>query len=167
MSGSQTVYKAKVACSVCPKLSQRKLDYWVDTGVIHPTEFIRTAEKGRSIFLFTFSDLVTIRLVCELRNQGITLDRIRRALQAMREDGEDLDAANWLLTDGKNLYRLTDNPQVIQSLSKGENGQFAFAMVALREMRARLKIDLEQKGDPHRRGSYLGDELPWSAYRAG
>lgn len=124
-------YKAEHVLAVCPGMTRRKLDYWVETGVIQPSRVLETNRRGRKYFLFSFDDLVRIRIVDGLRKSGVSLEAIREVVTRLtRLEGKRWQRA-WLVTDGRSLYRVTKDPAVLQSLSRQENGQLVFAMVAV------------------------------------
>lgn len=60
-------------------LTYRQLDYWDTIGLIHPSGS-RAAGSG-SRREYTFTDLVKLRTVAYLRSGGISLQKIRKALQ--------------------------------------------------------------------------------------
>jgi len=59
-------------------LQEARLRYWAQTGFIGPS--IR--KRGRSYY--TFQDLIGVRLAKELLDKGLTLQRVRRNLEALR-----------------------------------------------------------------------------------
>jgi len=128
---SQSLYKAEHVLAVCPGMTRRKLDYWVETGVIQPSRVLETNRRHRKYFLFSFDDLVRIRIVDGLRRSGVSLEAIREVVARLtRLEGKRWQRA-WLVTDGRNLYRVTNDPTILKSLSRKEDGQLVFAMVAV------------------------------------
>ncbi len=124
-------YKAEHVLATCPGMTRRKLDYWVETGVIQPSRVLETNRRRRKYFLFSFDDLVRIRIVDGLRRSGVSLESIRRVVARLtRLKGKRWQRA-WLVTDGRNLYQVTNDPSVLESLSRKENGQMLFAIVAV------------------------------------
>ncbi len=126
------VYKSEVVCRVCG-ISARMLGYWIARGLVAPTKFLETERRKRRVFLFTFQDLVRVRVVSSLRESGLSLQSIRRAVDQLRCPAEGSNAwdSTVLVTNGKDLFRCTDDPRWFTSLNKGERGQFVFAVVGL------------------------------------
>ncbi len=60
-------------------LNESRIRYWASTGIINPSG----SREGKR--LYTFVDLVSIRAAKELLEHGISLQRVRRNLQALRE----------------------------------------------------------------------------------
>jgi tetratricopeptide (TPR) repeat protein len=59
-------------------LQEARLRYWAQTGFIGPS----LRRRGR--FYYTFQDLIGVRLAKELLDKGLTLQRVRRNLDALR-----------------------------------------------------------------------------------
>src|SRR3990172_3299751 len=67
------------------KLSPERLRYWEKTGLVAPAR----AEDGRA--LYGFRDLVCVKTVLVLLENGVPLRRIRRSIEAIRERVPELD----------------------------------------------------------------------------
>jgi DNA-binding transcriptional MerR regulator len=136
------LYKSDVACDVCG-ITPRTLDYWVTTGVIAPSKGMRTKTHQRKYFLFTFEDLVRLKMVKGLRDAGASLGSIRTAISMLKEQPGSAWRKAWLITDGKSVFRPTNNVGILESLSKRESGQLAWSIIAVGKtqkwMRRKLK----------------------------
>ncbi len=117
-------------------LSQRCLDYWDDRAVISPS--VAADGKG-SERRYSFEDLVKLSVVKHLRDAGLSLQRIRKGLRALARTPEGKQALlrQRLITDGKSLHRLTDNPGFVEDVLKG--GQLVLSIVAVGKIEAELK----------------------------
>jgi DNA-binding transcriptional MerR regulator len=109
------------------------LDYWVTTGVVAPSRKVVT--ERRSFFFFDYETIVQVRMVAGLRQNGLPLQKVRRAVNEVRKDRRNLA---WLVTDGSKLYQLTNDPTVVEAISKKERGQLAFSFVAVGEIREKV-----------------------------
>jgi DNA-binding transcriptional MerR regulator len=67
---------------------------------------------------YRFQDLVALRVVVELLDAGLGLDRIRRAVSYLVEAGEHT-APRALVTDGKTVWACGDDGQVLDALRNG------------------------------------------------
>ena len=99
--------------------------------------------RRRAYHLFDLQTLVQIRIVKELRDAGVSLQRIRYAIGQLRSrHGQSWQQA-WIVTDGIQIYEQTDDPSVVESLARSERGQLAFSVIALgatvRSTQARLE----------------------------
>lgn len=96
----------------------RNLSYWIDSGLVRPERRAR----GRGIGLgheFGFRGLVEVRTIRDLRDQGLSLQRIRRALDALRRhwpEAGDLGAGAKLVTDGRDALLVLDRERFVSLL---------------------------------------------------
>jgi len=109
--------------------SQRQLDYWDVRGIV-PASIRRNEGKGIER-RYSFADLVKLRLVVELRKAGLSLQKIRRSLDVLRETlpAGDALAMKKIVTDGNDVFVTTSDPQVLKSLLR--RGQLAFSIFLL------------------------------------
>jgi DNA-binding transcriptional MerR regulator len=72
---------------------------------------------------YTFQDLVALRVVASLLDAGLSLARIRRAVQYLVESGDD-PAALSLVTDGDTVWACRDDGQILDALRHGQLALF-------------------------------------------
>jgi len=99
--------------------SQRQLIYWDKTGLVKPS--VAGASGRGSRRLYSFLDLIQIRVAKELREQGLSLQKLRKAIHVLKEHPEEVRhplAELRLITDGKALFRLTSDPEVLEDILK-------------------------------------------------
>ncbi|MGO9174807.1 MAG: MerR family transcriptional regulator [Desulfobaccales bacterium] len=125
-------------------VSARQVEHWATTGVVRPS--FPAAGKGTRRG-YSFKDLVALRVAKRLKDEGINLQKIRKALTFMRkkfpEKKEPL-AELRLLTDGKDLFVLTDDPNVALNALKRH---FIFSL-ALGEIIEGLQGELKKLAIP-------------------
>lgn len=131
------------------------LDYWISRGAISPTQTYRAQGGRRDLFLFTFEDLVRIKIVRSLRESGVSLARIVGAIRQLQNlSGPDWQR-EWIVSDGRRVYRQTGDDR-LESLSGRDQGQLAFALVALGPARTLLSKKIE-KHKPFNRVGLRGE----------
>jgi len=115
----------KKAVMALAGVSARQVEHWATTDVVRPS--IPAAGKG-SRRGYSFKDLVALRVAKRLKDEGISLQKIRKALAYLRknfpEKKEPLSELRFL-TDGQDLFVLTDDPQVALNALKR---QFVFSL---------------------------------------
>lgn len=105
-------------------ISYRQLDYWARTKLVEPS--LRPAEGSGSMRLYGFADIVQLKVVKRLLDTGISLHKVRLAIEEVRKRGDKL-ADVTLLSDGKTVYAVTSDAEVLDLLRKGQ-GVFALAL---------------------------------------
>lgn len=117
-------YRGPVACSAAG-ITYRQLDYWARTGLVTPE--IRGAGGSGTQRLYSFRDILILKVIKRLIDAGISLPQIRIAIDHLRDHGvEDLTTVT-LMSDGVSVYECTSDDEVIDLL-KGGQGMFAIAL---------------------------------------
>ena len=121
---SDTGYRGPTACNAAG-ITYRQLDYWARTGLIEPT--VRGAKGSGSQRLYSFQDILLLKVVKRLLDAGISLQQIRTAVQHLRERGTDDLTRVTLMSDGVSVYECTSNDEIIDLLQGGQ-GVFGIAI---------------------------------------
>ena len=79
-------YRGPTACSAAG-ITYRQLDYWARTGLVEPS--VRPAHGSGSQRLYSFRDILVLKVVKRLLDTGISLQQIRAAVQHLRDRGSD------------------------------------------------------------------------------
>jgi DNA-binding transcriptional MerR regulator len=127
-------------------ITYRQLDYWARTEFVVPT--VQSAQGSGSQRLYSFRDILVLKLVKRLLETGISLQQIRIAVDQLRAEGiEDL-AGTTLMSDGASVYLCTSSDEVIDLVNRGQ-GVFGIAVGAvLREVETTLiTIDAVRASD--------------------
>jgi DNA-binding transcriptional MerR regulator len=128
LEDSKPGYRGPSVCKIVG-ITYRQLDYWTTTELVTPS--VRNAEGSGSQRLYAFEDIVQLKVIKSLLDAGVSLQRIRAALEFVREEGLDLRHLT-LLSDGSKVYALDNNQQVIDLLGRGQ-GVFAIAIAPVYE----------------------------------
>ena len=137
-------YRGPTACSAA-SITYRQLDYWARTGLVVPS--IRSATGSGSQRLYSFKDILVLKVVKRLLDAGVSLQNIRVAVDALRVRGVDDLAQLTLLSDGTTVYECTSNEEVVDLL-RGGQGVFGIAVSgALRELRGSLATLPAERAD--------------------
>ena len=78
MSSSNDVYRARDVVEIL-KISRRQLQYWAQTNLITPS-----AKTPGGHGRYTFEDLVALKAAKRLIDSGISVQRIRQSIRALR-----------------------------------------------------------------------------------
>ena len=132
-------FSAQQACRLTGCTSHQ-LRYWDRVNLVRPT-LQRTGGRPGRRRLYAFRDLVALRVVKSLLDNGMSLQRVRRAWDYLRRtaDMERHLAEVRLITDGHSIFRVASNDEeVIDAL---RDGQLAF-FVAIGEITREVAEDV-------------------------
>lgn len=119
-------YPSKQVCEVVD-ITYRQLEYWDKTNLVKPS--IAAASGTGSRRIYSFVDLVCLRVTAKLKQEGISLQKIRRSVAYLLENFPDqnkpfIDFV--FLTDGDSIFVLTEDPAAVLDTLHG--GQFFFSV---------------------------------------
>ena len=105
-------------------ISYRQLDYWARTGLVTPS--IREAGGSGTQRLYSFQDMLVLRIIKKLLDAGVGLQQIRKAVEYLKDMKQPLHSVT-LMSDGNRIYAPDSPEAVIDLLAKGQ-GVFAIAV---------------------------------------
>jgi DNA-binding transcriptional MerR regulator len=117
-------YRGPTACSTAG-ITYRQLDYWARTGLVEPS--VRSAHGSGTQRLYSFRDILVLKVVKRLLDTGISLQQVRAAVQHLRDHGTDDLAQVTLMSDGVSVYECTSPDEVVDLLQGGQ-GVFGIAL---------------------------------------
>jgi DNA-binding transcriptional MerR regulator len=121
---SDAGYRGPTACNAAG-ITYRQLDYWARTGLVEPS--VRGATGSGTQRLYSFRDILVLKVIKRLLDAGISLQQIRTAVQHLRKRGTDDLTRVTLMSDGATVYECTSNDEVIDLLQGGQ-GVFGIAI---------------------------------------
>lgn len=117
-------YRGPTACRAAG-ITYRQLDYWARTGLVEPG--VRPATGSGTQRLYSFRDILVLKVVKRLLDTGVSLQQIRVAVQHLRDRGVEELAQITLMSDGASVYECTSADEVID-LVQGGQGVFGIAV---------------------------------------
>jgi DNA-binding transcriptional MerR regulator len=103
-------------------LSIRQIDYWDRTHFVKPS--VSEASGYGSVRLYSFTDLIQLKVAKTLINKGISLQKIRKAINYLRKNMPEAKkplSELRFLTDGETIFVITRNKKVIiDTLKSGQ-----------------------------------------------
>lgn len=106
-------------------ITYRQLDYWARTSLVVPS--VRSATGSGSQRLYSFRDVLVLKVVKRLLDTGVSLQQIRVAVDVLRSRGVDDLAQITLISDGASVYECT-SPEEVVDLVQGGQGVFGIAV---------------------------------------
>jgi DNA-binding transcriptional MerR regulator len=117
-------YRGPIACAAAG-ITYRQLDYWARTGLVEPS--IRPASGSGTQRLYSFRDILVLRIVKRLIDTGVSLANIRTAVEHLEHRGGDDLSRITLMSDGASIYECLSEDEVID-LVRGGQGVFGIAV---------------------------------------
>jgi DNA-binding transcriptional MerR regulator len=152
-------YRGPTACTIAG-ITYRQLDYWARTGLVEPS--VRSAAGSGSQRLYSFRDILVLKVVKRLLDTGVSLQNIRSAVQHLRDRGVRDLAQITLMSDGASVYECTSADEVVD-LVQGGQGVFGIAVGrVVREVEgslAKLPGERPQEAGEEQDADHPGDEL--------
>src|SRR6266536_3345207 len=125
----QEGYRVPDVCRIVG-ISYRQLDYWARTELLTPS--IREAGGSGTQRLYSFQDLIQLRVIKQLLDTGVSLQKIREAVSFLKETVSSHPTGMTLMSDGDRIYAAESPEEIIDLLQKGQ-GVFAIALDRVRE----------------------------------
>jgi DNA-binding transcriptional MerR regulator len=128
-------------------ITPRQLQWWDERRIVVP------AREGRCR-LYSMEDLAEVAVICQLRQRGFSLQRVRKVMRFLqREFGKRLaetvsGASEYhLLTDGKTLYLETSPRQIVDILKNARQPMLTVCLSdTVRQVRAEIRAKKSSSG---------------------
>jgi DNA-binding transcriptional MerR regulator len=149
-------YRGPTACSAAG-ITYRQLDYWARTALVEPS--VRPAHGSGTQRLYSFRDILMLKVVKRLLDTGVSLQNIRAAVNHLRERGvADLTEIT-LMSDGTTVYACT-SPDEVVDLVQGGQGVFGIAVGrVVREVEGSLAELPGERAEADKAAGPSSDEL--------
>ena len=121
---SDVGYRGPTACNAAG-ITYRQLDYWARTKLVEPT--VRAATGSGTQRLYSFRDVLLLKIIKRLLEAGVSLQQIRTAVEHLRARGTDDLTRVTLMSDGASVYECRSADEVIDLLQGGQ-GVFGIAI---------------------------------------
>lgn len=130
-------YRGVTACHAVG-ISYRQLDYWARTTLVVPS--VRDASGSGTQRLYSFRDLVVLKVVKRLLDAGVSLQNIRKAIEALRSRGVEDLAGITLISDGTTVYECRSPEEVVDLLQVARVSSGSRSVGLSRRSRGRCRI---------------------------
>lgn len=144
----EQTFTAEQACRLSG-CTHHQLRYWDRVGLVEPSVQGSGGRPGVRR-LYSFRDLVALRVVRSLLDNGMSLQRVRRAWDYLRREGsmDDHLAEVNLVTDGQSIFAVSsDDGELLDALRQGQLAFFVAIDVITREVEedvTRFELDRER-----------------------
>lgn len=130
---SEQGYRGPQACKIVG-ITYRQLDYWTRTKLVSPS--VRPAMGSGTQRLYSFNDLLQLKVIKSLTDAGASLQKVRQSLDYVRANLDDEWSRLTIVADGGGVYACTSDAQVVDLLRSGQG--VLGAVVAVDKVRDQL-----------------------------
>lgn len=110
-------YRGPGVCRIIG-ISYRQLDYWTRTGLVRAS--VASARGSGSHRLYSYRDLVEVKIIKDLLDAGLSLQRARGAVEYLREHlGEELATASLVIAGNDSLLARSDG-EIVDLVKRGQ-----------------------------------------------
>jgi DNA-binding transcriptional MerR regulator len=112
-----TGYRGPQVCKIVG-ITYRQLDYWARTDLVRPS--ITDAAGSGTQRLYSYRDLVALKVIKSLLDAGVSLQMARRAIEYLQTHlGEDLASAS-LILNGANSVIASTGDELVDLIRTGQ-----------------------------------------------
>ena len=148
-------YRGPQACKIVD-ITYRQLDYWTRTGLVVPS--IQPAKGSGTQRLYSFNDLLQLKVIKSLTDAGASLQKVRQAIDYVRSHLDEDWSKVTIVADGNGVYACTSDAEVVDLLRSGQGVLGAVVAVGkIRDQLAGTLRELRPVGDEGRYGAAEGD----------
>lgn len=132
-------YRAPQTCKIVG-VTYRQLDYWTRTDLVEPS--LAPAKGSGTQRLYSFNDLLQLKVIKGLTDAGASLQKVRQAIDYVRNNLSDDWSKVTIVTDGNGVYAFTKPEEVFDLLRSGQG--VLGAVVAVDKVREELAGTLRE-----------------------
>lgn len=132
-------YRGPQTCKIVG-ITYRQLDYWTRTGLVAPS--LQPAQGSGTQRLYSFNDLLQLKVIKSLNDAGASLQKVRQAIEYVRDHLDDDWSKVTIVTDGSGVYACTSDQEVVDLLRSGQG--VLGAIVAVGKVRDQLAGTLRE-----------------------
>jgi DNA-binding transcriptional MerR regulator len=131
-------YRGPQTCKIVG-ITYRQLDYWTRTGLVEPS--IQPATGSGTQRLYSFNDLLQLKVIKSLTDAGASLQKVRQAIDYVRDHVDDDWSKINIVADASGVYAMTQE----EVFDLVRNGQGVLgAIVAVDKVRDQLTGTLRE-----------------------
>jgi len=122
-------------------ITYRQLDYWARTDLLRPS--VSDAKGSGSQRLYSYTDLLQLKVIKQLLDAGISLRSTRKAIECLRASGASVASSSLVIADdrsvlahsGEELFDLLHGGQGVLSIVVGMERIVSEVDAAVTELR--------------------------------
>ncbi|MGH9105105.1 MAG: MerR family transcriptional regulator [Acidimicrobiales bacterium] len=139
---AETGFRGPQVCSIVG-ITYRQLDYWARTDLLRPS--ISDARGSGTQRVYSYTDLLQLRVIKQLLDAGVSLRSTRKAIQCLRASGASVASASLVIANdrsvlahsGEELFDLLRGGQGVLSMVLGMDKIVSEVDAAITDLRAK------------------------------
>lgn len=149
---AQGGFRGSQVCNIVG-ITYRQLDYWARTDLLRPS--ISDAKGSGSQRVYSYTDLLQLKVIKQLLDNGISLRSTRRAIECLRASGGEVASASLVIADersvlahsGEELFDLLRGGQGVLSIVVGMEKIVSEVDAAITQLEVPVGPTLDQGAD--------------------
>lgn len=105
-------------------ITYRQLDYWARTDLLRPS--ISDARGSGSQRVYSYTDLLQLKVIKQLLDAGVSLRSTRRAIDCLRSSGTSVASASLVIADDRSV--LANSGEELFDLLRGGQGVLSIVL---------------------------------------
>ena len=122
-AGAREGFRGPQVCRVVG-ITYRQLDYWARTDLLRPS--ISDARGSGSQRIYSYTDLLQLKVIKQLLGAGVSLRSTRRAIECLRSSGTGVASASLVIADDKSV--LANSGEELFDLLRGGQGVLSIVL---------------------------------------
>ena len=103
------------------------VDYWDRSKFLRPSAFLGAGRGRGRQRMYTYGDILRLRIARELRDQQISLETLRRVVDKLGSRAGELEGASYVLV-GRTVEFLRDVEELARSVARSRRGVFCILL---------------------------------------
>lgn len=113
-------------------ITYRQLDYWARTNLLNPS--LVKAKGSGTTRLYSYNDLLNLKVIKQLLDAGIQLRSARKAIQCLNDNKQQLSSAN-LVIGADSTVLIRNNEELLNLI---QTGQSVFNILPLNNLQSEV-----------------------------
>lgn len=126
-------------------ITYRQLDYWARTDLLRPS--LADAAGSGTLRLYSYHDVLSLKVIKKFLDAGLALPAARRAVECLRQVGDDLATANIVLSDASSVLA-TSGDELVDLVKGGQGVLNIFPLAGVVDELDAAIVDLHRHDAP-------------------
>ena len=131
-------------------ITYRQLDYWARTDLLRPS--LADAAGSGTQRRYSYHDVLSLKVIKKFLDAGLALPAARRAVECLRQAGDDLASANIVLSDASSVLA-SNNDELVDLVRGGQGVLNIFPLASVVDELDAAIVDLTADASSHKQAA--------------